>query len=287
MLDILLSASGHQIAIALGIFVASAGYHVAKYLLAPEPLTRQEAVHGMYSLLMGFVTFLLVTFVVFAQMGKYAMVIARAVYGDNQEILSRIPRAGESIADFQSTMTEVSSVYYRLWERTRWSLMTLYSTIVGLQMIPITAPLGIYLMQASQYFQWVSNTALFESYTLYVLSNVARISIALSGLGAVLLVSERTRAIGAFIVSTCVCTAVGLYVYSGYASYIYDRAPWIDFTSILTNPSSAAQLIGGAFDLGKALQEFCVSSAIALASISAAIGGITYMLSRVYQSIHV
>ncbi|GEM_PF-4268357 len=282
MIDYLLNTIGnYQIALAIGVFGTASSYYVILHKIGHDPYTRQQALHSLYDLLIGFITFLVITFIVFVNVGNYARFIAKTIYNEN--VAKYLPAmSGSSLNDFQNVMNGVANIYYTLWDKTKGSLQSLYYTMVGLQMVPVTAPLGIYLMQATQYFQWVGHTTLFESYTLYILSQIAKYSILLSSLGAVLLVHDKTRGIGAFIVSTCICLIIGLYVFSAYVNYLVDNITFIEF-----KPEAVTELMTGAFDLASKLQEFCINAGIALAIIAACIGGLTYALSRIYHTLHV
>ena len=282
MIDYLLNTIGnYQIALAIGVFGTASSYYVILHKIGHDPYTRQQALHSLYDLLIGFITFLVITFIVFVNVGNYARFIVNTIYPSN--IAKYLPEvSGNSLNDFQEVMSNVANIYYMLWSKTKDSLQSLYYTMVALQIVPVTAPIGIYLMQATQYFQWVSHTALFESYVLYILSQIAKYSILLSSLGAVLLVHDKTRGIGAFTVSMCICLCIGLYVFSSYVNYLINNVVFIEF-----KPKAVTELMTGAFNLASKLQEFCILSGVALAIIGACVGGLTYALSRVYQTLHV
>ncbi|ABL88706.1 hypothetical protein Pisl_1551 [Pyrobaculum islandicum DSM 4184] len=78
-------------------------------------------------------------------------------------------------------MLKATETFNTLWHRVADGMKSIYAAMLIAQAIPVTAPLGIYLMQATQYYQWVANTALFEAYTLKVLTEVMTYAVTYSG----------------------------------------------------------------------------------------------------------
>ncbi len=270
---------GLKTSIALGSLLASLGvtYSLARYLLARTPIERQEALLQLQD----------------SAYGVIAFVAVLAYYLNLGEVVNRLCEAlgieAYNALNVEDVVRHAASVYETLWLTIVNNLRVLYSTMIALQMNPITTPLGIYMSHATQYYQWVAHTALHEAWLLATLSKACLYVLTIGGLGAALLTHERLRPIGSALTSLAIVLPTSMTVFSRWVElYVLPQIPVIkglELSDIAAIGQALLNAIMGGFEVARVLQEFCVYSALTLALTGALTGGISYLISRVYHSI--
>lgn len=152
-----------------------AGYGLIKMNMGSLQQRREGGEEHLYNTIYG-VVLLVVFYVIYAKLGTICGAIAASL---------GIRSISDPVIIFNSLFTSISS-----------TLEGLYLSIIALDAAIVTSPLGVYLSQSTQYFQWMAQLALSNAWLFYVLSRIGEYSPELAGLGFNLVILRQTRTWG-------------------------------------------------------------------------------------------
>ncbi len=160
-------------------------------------------------------------------------------------------------------------------------LLSIFLVCMTLNLIPYTVPAALYISQSTQYLQWMAHWALINLYMYYVLSNICKYSIAISGIGFGLIVPRQTRNIGSLLVSMCIVLPSQVELV-----YLWELNNQIKImlphTINISNALSVAKdIVLGGYAIAQALQEQNIIMDLA----SAISGAIIYALTKIIDQV--
>ncbi|GGP20445.1 hypothetical protein GCM10007981_08550 [Thermocladium modestius] len=230
-----------------------AGYGLIKMNMGSLQQRREGEEH-LYNTIYG-VVLLVVFYVIYAKLGTICGAIAASL---------GIRSISDPVIIFNSLFTSISS-----------TLEGLYLSIIALDAAIVTSPLGVYLSQSTQYFQWMAQLALSNAWLFYVLSRIGEYSPELAGLGFNLVILRQTRTWGGILLAIAITLPISTTLLASWASYISIN---ISFANVARD---IEQILTGAYSYGSQLQEFNIASELTLAISGASIYGISKAIDDV------
>ena len=252
-----------------GIYVA---YAVVKSKIHPSPVERARAYEAVHDALVGIAMF---SIFYFTYMNLAPLV----------KSIGAVVGVEVSSSDIGAAVRDASRYFEELTSAIKGLLRALYYGIIVLNVVPVTAPLGIYAFHATWYLQYMASWALVNATLLTYMSEVAANAMLLVGLGCGLMPIRQLRFVASILVSLGLVTPASLVIVAEASRDIIGPGIY-DFGNVLSAiPATIREVVTGGFELGQSLQTFNIVVDLSLAITAAVVYGVSRAIDEVGHAI--